>query len=166
MTADLYIYITRELKSKGNLVSPGQAAPCPLDFSEGHLTFFRITVYNRDDYSGRKGGESEMKRILSVGLSLVLIVMFTGSLVGCGQEIKAENEKLKAENATLKADSDKAKNEIQKLKGDLQNAAEKDATISTLTAENDALKKELEGLKAKAAPAKAAPAKGASTKKK
>jgi uncharacterized protein HemX len=127
--------------------------------------FFGITVYNRNDSSGRKGGESDMKQILTVGLSLALIVVFAGSLVGCGQEMKAENEKLKAENAALKTDSDKAKNEIQNLKQELQKAAEKDATINSLTSENEALKKELEGLKAKAAPAKKAPAKAAPKKK-
>jgi hypothetical protein len=45
--------------------------------------------------------------------------------------------------------------EVQKLKEDLTKAAEKDATISSLTAENEALKKQVEDLKAQMAqPAK------------
>ena len=69
-----------------------------------------------------------MKRTISVILSLALVGMFFVALAGCGQDIKAENEKLKAENATLKSDLDKAKAEIQTLKDEVQKASEKDAT--------------------------------------
>ena len=102
-----------------------------------------------------------MKRTISVVLSLALICFLFAALAGCGQEIKAENEKLKAENETLKADIAKVKGEVQKLKDDLQKAAEKDTTIATLTEETTALKKELEDLKAKMikAPVKKAPVK-------
>ena len=48
-----------------------------------------------------------MKRAISAILSLLLIVMFVGALVGCGADIKAENEKLKTENTNLKSDNDK-----------------------------------------------------------
>jgi len=95
-----------------------------------------------------KGGEKKMRRVLLVILSLALVSAVLVALVGCGAEIKAENEKLKAENATLKSDNDKMQMEVQKLKGEIQKAAEKDATISTLSAENEALKKQVEDLKA------------------
>ena len=39
-----------------------------------------------------------MKRTISVVLSLALICFLFAALAGCGQDIKAENEKLKAEN--------------------------------------------------------------------
>ena len=35
--------------------------------------------------------------------------------MGCGADIKAENEKLKTENTNLKSDNDKLKIEVQKL---------------------------------------------------
>jgi predicted small secreted protein len=89
-----------------------------------------------------------MKRSLSVILSFLLMSMLVVTLTGCGQDIKAENEKLKAENAAMKSDVDKMKSEIGSLKDQLQKAAEKDATIGTLTAENEVLKKQLEDLKA------------------
>ena len=92
-----------------------------------------------------------MHKVLSVILSLALMTMLTATLVGCGQDIKAEYEKLNAENATLKADGDKLKSEIQKLKEEVQKAAEKDATISTLTQEKDALMKQVEDMKAQMA---------------
>jgi len=41
--------------------------------------------------------------------------------------------------------------EIQKLKEEVQKAAEKDATISTLTQEKDALMKQVEDMKAQMA---------------
>jgi predicted small secreted protein len=93
----------------------------------------------------------KMKRTISAILSLALIGMLLATLVGCGQDIKAENEKLKAEAATLKSDLEKAKGEVQKLKEDVQKAAEKDATIGTLTTENEGLKKQLEDMKAQMA---------------
>jgi predicted RNase H-like nuclease (RuvC/YqgF family) len=104
---------------------------------------------------------NKMKRTISIVLSLALISFLFAALAGCGQEIKAENEKLKAENETLKADIAKMKVEVQKMKDELQKAAEKDVLITTLTDETTALKKELEDLKAKMpkAPAKKAPAK-------
>jgi hypothetical protein len=40
----------------------------------------------------------DMKKCVSVAMSLALISVFTWSLMGCGADIKAENEKLKAEN--------------------------------------------------------------------
>ncbi len=67
-----------------------------------------------------KGGESGMKRAISTILSLSLIGMFVMALVGCGADIKAENEKLKTENITLKSDNDKLKLEVQKLKEEIQ----------------------------------------------
>ena len=82
-----------------------------------------------------------MKRAISLMLSLFLIVMLVSALTGCGADIKAENEKLKAENTNLKSDNDKSKLEIQKLKEEIQKGAEKEATIVSLTAENEALKK-------------------------
>ncbi len=99
-----------------------------------------------------KGGESGMKRTISTILSLSLIGMFVMALVGCGADIKAENEKLKTENITLKSDNDKLKLEVQKLKEEIQKAAEKEATLTSLTAENEALKKQVEDLKTKLTP--------------
>lgn len=96
----------------------------------------------------REGGSPGMKKAWSVLLSLVMITLFVGTLVGCGADIKAENEKLKAENTSLKSDNDKLKLEVQKLQEEIKKAAEKDATISSLTAENEALKKQVEDLKA------------------
>jgi len=96
---------------------------------------------------GTKGGDGEMKRAISIILSLLLITTFIVALVGCGADIKAENEKLKTENTNLKSDNDKLKIEVQKLKEEIQKASEKDATISSLTAENEALKKQVEDLK-------------------
>lgn len=96
-----------------------------------------------------------MKRTLSVMLSLVLLSVFVLSLVGCGADIKAENEKLKAENANLKTEMDKVKLDLQKMKDESQKAAaEKDATIKNLTDENEALKKQVEDLKAAQVPKK------------
>lgn len=92
-----------------------------------------------------------MRKTVSFTLSLVFIGLFVVSLVGCGADIKAENEKLKVETASLKSDNDKLKLEIQKLKEDLTKAAEKDATIGSMTAENEALKKQVEDLKAQLA---------------
>ncbi len=74
-----------------------------------------------------------MKRAISAILSFALISLFIVALVGCGADIKAENEKLKLE--------------VQKLKEEIQKAAEKDATIGSLNAENEALKKQVEDLK-------------------
>jgi predicted RNase H-like nuclease (RuvC/YqgF family) len=105
-----------------------------------------------------------MKKGVSAVLSLVLIALFVAALVGCGQEIKAENEKLKAENASLKSDNDKIKGEVQKLKDEVQKAVEKDATITSLTAEKEALMKQVEDQKAQMANAK--PATKAPAKKK
>jgi len=42
-----------------------------------------------------------MKRVICTILSLFLIMILVGTLVGCGADIKAENEKLKAESANL-----------------------------------------------------------------
>jgi cell division protein FtsB len=98
-----------------------------------------------------KGGEEKMSRIISTILSLMLIGMLAVALVGCGADIKAENEKLKAENTSLKSDNDKFKLEIQKLKEEIQKAAEKDATITSMKGENDALKQQVEDLKAQVA---------------
>jgi cell division protein FtsB len=81
-----------------------------------------------------------MKREISVILSVAMITLLIGALVGCGADIKAENEKLKAENTSLKSDHDKLKLEVQKLKEEIQKAADKDAQISALTAESEALK--------------------------
>ena len=83
-----------------------------------------------------------MKRGISAILSLLLIAMFVSALMGCGADIKAENEKLKTENTNLKSDNDKLKLEVQNLKEEIQKAAEKEATIGSLTAENEALKKQ------------------------
>ena len=89
-----------------------------------------------------------MRKSVSVAVSLALISVFTWSLMGCGADIKAENEKLKVENTNLKAEVDKLNLESQTLKNELQKAVEKDATISSLTAENEGLKKQVEDLKA------------------
>ena len=88
-----------------------------------------------------------MRRTVSAFLWLTLIGLLIISLAGCGADIKAENEKLKTEVANIKSDNDKLKLEIQKLKEELTKAAEKDATISAMTAENEALKKQMEDLK-------------------
>jgi cell division protein FtsB len=82
---------------------------------------------------------------------LLLTGLFVSALVGCGADIKEENERLKAENTSLKSDNDKLKLEIQKLKEDIQKAAEKDATIASLTGENEALKKQVGDLNAQMA---------------
>ena len=66
-----------------------------------------------------------MKQRMPAILSLILIGVFLLSLVGCGADIKAENEKLKAENANLKSGTDKLKLDIQKLKDELQKADRK-----------------------------------------
>ncbi len=92
-----------------------------------------------------------MKRVTSAVLSLLLIGLFVSALMGCGAEIKAENDRLKAENTSLKSDNDKLKLEIQKLKEDIQKAAEKDTTISDLKTENEALKKQVADLPAQMA---------------
>ena len=89
-----------------------------------------------------------MKKAISLILSFVLMGTMAMALVGCGADIQAENEKLKAEATNLKSDIDKLRLENQKLKEDIQKAAEKDATITNLTAENEALKKQVEDLKA------------------
>ena len=91
-----------------------------------------------------------MKRVILVVLSLFLMAMLTSVFVGCGANIKAENEKLKGQITTLQADNDKLRVEVQQLKEDAQKAAaDKDATIANLTNENATLKKEVEDLKAK-----------------
>jgi len=91
-----------------------------------------------------------MKKAISVILSLLLMGMVLTVFVGCGADIKAENEKLKAENTTLKSENDKLKLDVQKLKEDAQKvAAEKDGIINNLKAESEALKKQVEDLTAK-----------------
>ncbi len=93
-----------------------------------------------------------MKRVLPVVLSLLLIGLLVSALMGCGAEIKAENERLKTENAGLKSDNDKLRLDVQKLKEDAQKmATEKDEKIASLTAENEALKKQVEDLTAQMA---------------
>ena len=92
-----------------------------------------------------------MRRIIFTFLSLSVIGMLVMALVGCGADIKAENEKLKTENINLKSDKDKLTLEIQKLKEEIQKGAEKEATLTSLTAENEALKKQVEDLKGKLA---------------
>ncbi len=93
-----------------------------------------------------------MRRIIFTFLSLFVIGMLVMALVGCGADIKAENEKLKAENINIKSDKDKLTLEIQKLKEEIQKGAEKEAALTSLTAENEALKKQVEDLKAKLTP--------------
>jgi cell division protein FtsB len=88
-------------------------------------------IFDYGNESRFKGGEGAMKRTLSMILSFVMIVIFTATLFGCGAEIKAENQKLK-----------EGMEAIQKA------TAEKDATIGTMKAENEALKKQVEDLKA------------------
>jgi len=95
-----------------------------------------------------QGGEPEMKKTLSAILLFAMISLFIVALVGCGADIKAENEKLRAENTNLKSDNDKLKHEVQKLNEEIQKAAEKEGTIGSLKAENEALKKQVEDLKA------------------
>ena len=91
-----------------------------------------------------------MKRVISAALSLLLIGLFVSAFIGCGADIKAENEKLKAENTSLKADNDKLRLDVQKLKEDAQKmGADKDATIASLTTEKEALKKQVDDLNAK-----------------
>jgi len=91
-----------------------------------------------------------MKRVIAAALSLLLIGVFVSVLAGCGTDIKAENERLKAENANLKSGNDKLKLDVEKLKEDTQKmAAEKDATIASMNAKNEALKKQVHDLNAK-----------------
>jgi len=113
------------------------------------LIFPRQIRYNFKKLNLSK--EGEMKKLISVFPFFLLIGFLLVSLVGCGADIKAENEKLKAENAALKSDNNKLNLEIQKLKEELQKMAEKEATLSQLTAENEALKKQVEELKAQLA---------------
>jgi predicted RNase H-like nuclease (RuvC/YqgF family) len=81
-----------------------------------------------------------------------MVITFVSAFVGCGADIKAENEKLKAENANLKSDNDKLRIEVQQSKEEIQKAAaEKDAKINTLTADNEALRKQVADLQAKTA---------------
>ena len=83
-----------------------------------------------------------MKKVIWVALSLLLVGLFVSALVGCGADTKAENERLKGENTSLKSGNDKLKQDVQKLTEDAKKmAAEKDATIASLTAENETLKK-------------------------
>jgi hypothetical protein len=109
-----------------------------------------LSIMINQDLKQGEGGESSMKKILSVFVVLIFASLLLVSLTGCGADIKAENEKLKAEVASLKTDAEKAKVEAQKLKEEAGKAAEKDATIKTLTDENEALKKQVEELKAQA----------------
>ena len=91
-----------------------------------------------------------MKSVIAAALSLLLIGVFVSVLAGCGTDIKAENERLKAENANLKSGNDKLKLDVEKLKEDAQKmAAEKDATIASMNAKNEALKKQVHDLNAK-----------------
>jgi len=99
-----------------------------------------------------------LKRSVSVFVTLALVGLFLLSLIGCGADVKAENEKLKAENTNLKSDNDKLETEIQKLNEELSKTAakvsEKDSTIASLTAENEGLKKEIGDLKTYRKPTK------------
>ena len=106
-------------------------------------------IYTMEDVF--KGGGAEMKRTLAVFLSFIMIGMFVAVLAGCGADIKAENEKLKTENTNLKSDNDKLKLEIQKLKEEIQKAAEKEGILNSTKAENEALMKQVEDLKAQLA---------------
>lgn len=122
-----------------------------MDYELGFIVLiFQMWIrYNFKKFSLWK--EGEMKTLISVFLSFLLIGMLLITFVGCGADIKAENEKLKAENAALKSDNNKLNLEIQKLKEEIQKMAEKEATLSQLTAENEALKKQVEELKAQLA---------------
>jgi predicted RNase H-like nuclease (RuvC/YqgF family) len=145
-----------KFQGRFNILLSSQTCTCSSQLLAA-IELFKRGTYNKVILTKirRKGGEEDMKKGVSVVLSLVLVVLFVAALVGCGQEIKAENEKLKAENASLKSDNDKIKGEVQKLKEEVQKAAEKDATIASLTAEKEALMKQVEDLKAQMAKAKA-----------
>ena len=57
-----------------------------------------------------------MKRAISAILSLAVISLFIVALVGCGADIKAENEKLKAENEALQKQVEDLKTQLTKKK--------------------------------------------------
>ena len=57
-----------------------------------------------------------MKKATPVILSFALISLLIFALVGCGTDIKAENEKLKAENEALKKQVEDLKTQLTKKK--------------------------------------------------
>ena len=89
-----------------------------------------------------------MKKWIFLLFAMVLLAFWLLIHIGCGADIKAESEKLKTENNNLKSENDKLKLEVQKLNEEIQKIGEKEATIVSLTSENEALKKQVEYLKA------------------
>src|SRR4030043_1171974 len=89
-----------------------------------------------------------MKKWIFILFAMVLLAFWLLIHIGCGADIKAENEKLKTENNNLKSENDKLKLEVQKMKEEIQKIGEKEATIVSLTSENKVLKKQVEYLRA------------------
>jgi cell division protein FtsB len=101
------------------------------------------------------GGISMKKNIdLRKLLGFALAALFAATLlfaVGCGPNLKEENEKLKKEIADLTADNDKLKADVNKLRGDASTLhtqmADLNMQISTLRTQNQDLQNELDKMK-------------------
>ena len=90
------------------------------------------------------------KKILGICFLAVFLMvgLFAG---GCGEDLKATNEKLRKEVADLTLDNDKLKSETNRLRTEVSTVhsqiAELNMKISSLQEENNNLQKEMENLK-------------------
>lgn len=82
--------------------------------------------------------------LLGIGLAAMLLVS------GCGQGLKQENEQLKATVSTLTEKNTGLENKVAGLQKDIDDVKSK---LTTVTAERDALQKQLETMKKPAAKA-------------
>ncbi len=95
-------------------------------------------------------GLKNMRAVLQgMALSLFLFaVMVSG---GCGEDLKAANEKLKKDATELSAENDRLKLENSKLRNDLSalhsQVAELNMQISSLTDQNQAFRRDMDELK-------------------
>jgi cell division protein FtsB len=82
-----------------------------------------------------------------------VILFFIGILMacGCGEDLKAANEKLKKDVADLTAENDRLKAESTKMRGDLSTlhgqVAELNMQVSSLTDQNQTLQREIDTLR-------------------
>ena len=87
-----------------------------------------------------------------LGISFLATFLMVGLFAGgCGEDLKATNEKLRKEVADLTLDNDKLKSETNRLRTEVSTVhsqiAELNMKISSLQEENNNLQKEMETLK-------------------
>ncbi len=90
-------------------------------------------------------------RVFLNGMFLFLFLATIAVSGGCGEDLKATNEKLKKDVTDLSAENDRLKVENSKLRNDLSalhsQVAELNIQISSLTDQNQAFRKDIDQLK-------------------